>query len=237
MVKREERVFPLQIEVRKGEKRKIVGYASVFNTWSEDLGGFREMVKPGAFTKTIKESDVRALFNHDSNYVLGRNQAGTLLLEEDAKGLKIEIDPPDTQWARDLGVSIDRGDISQMSFSFSTVKDEWNTKDGQNDRSLVEVRLFDVSPVTYPAYPQTVVGVRSFDVEEMRRILLRAELNLGMTENDKRRLGEYIDVLQTLRGEPGPTSHSPEAMAEPEPTFHSVGLRWQQWALRRVEHY
>lgn len=156
-----------QVEFRARDDGKIVGYASVFNQWSEDLGGFREKVKQGAFAKTIKEADIRALFNHDSNYVLGRNKAGTLQLEEDAKGLLVTIDPPDTQWARDLSTSIKRGDIDQMSFGFRTIRDEWNDKDrNQITRELVEVELFDVSPVTYPAYPQTSVAVRA-KVEEL----------------------------------------------------------------------
>lgn len=150
------------VEFRANDEGKLIGYASVFNQWSDDLGGFREKVRPGAFSKTIKEADIRALFNHEANYVLGRNKSGTLALEEDNKGLLVTIDPPETQWAKDLSTSIRRGDIDQMSFSFKTVRDEWNDED-RNDikRELVEVRLFDVSPVTYPAYPQTSIAVRA----------------------------------------------------------------------------
>jgi len=160
-MEQERRVFPIELRAKDDGSNTIFGYASVFDQWSEDLGGFKERVRPGAFTKTIEESDVRALFNHDPNYVLGRNKAGTLKLEEDKKGLAIEVDPPDTQWARDLTTSIKRGDITQMSFGFQTVKDEWDNEDKSAvTRDLVEVRLYDVSPVTYPAYPQTTVAVR-----------------------------------------------------------------------------
>jgi len=154
-----------ELRVDQGEDKKpvIKGYAAVFNKLSEDLGGFREMVSPGAFKNTVAKDDIRALFNHDPNYVLGRTINDTLRMVEDDKGLAIEIDPPDTQWARDLMISIGRKDITQMSFGFRTLKDEWNNSDLKNIiRKLVEAQLFDVSPVTFPAYPQTSVKVRDY---------------------------------------------------------------------------
>lgn len=155
-------------EVRAVEKEgraKIVGYAAVFNEPSNPLGGFIEYVAPGAFRRTLKEgADVRALLNHDPNYVLGRNKAGTLKLEEDDKGLRVEIDPPDTTWARDLMESLKRGDINQMSFGFRVREDKWEKRDGKTVRTLLDVDLFDVSVVTYPAYPATTVGVRNHDL-------------------------------------------------------------------------
>lgn len=159
------RTFGLELRVDQTEDKKpiIRGYAAVFNKLSEDLGGFKEMVAPGAFKNTITKDDIRALFNHDPNYVLGRTINGTLRLVEDDKGLAIEIDPPDTQWARDLMTSIGRKDITQMSFGFLTLKDEWNNTDIKNViRKLMEARLFDVSMVTFPAYPQTSVKVRDY---------------------------------------------------------------------------
>jgi uncharacterized protein len=143
--------------------RHIAGYAAVFNSLSDDLGGFREKIDPGAFTKTIKGDDIRALKNHNDDYVLGRNKSKTLTLTEDKHGLAIDILPPDTQWAKDLMVSIDRGDIDQMSFGFRTISDRWETKDEKEIRTLEEVRLFDVSPVTFPAYTDTQVALRSLE--------------------------------------------------------------------------
>lgn len=143
---------------------KLRGYAAVFDQLSENLGGFREKIAPGAFTKTISEADVRALWNHDPNYVLGRSKSGTLSLWEDAHGLKIEIIPPDAQWAKDLMQTIQRGDVDQMSFAFTVVKDTWSRTEGQDPiRTLEEVKLFDVSPVTYPAYPQTSIQARDIE--------------------------------------------------------------------------
>jgi hypothetical protein len=151
-------VTELRVIGEPDNPKKIVGHAAVFNQLSEDLGGFREQIAPGAFTNTLKTADVRALFNHDPNYVLGRTTSGTLRLAEDETGLIVEIDPPGTQWANDLLVSINRSDITQMSFAFRAVQEQW--QNGKSVRTLIEVELFDVSPVTYPAYPQTDVKLR-----------------------------------------------------------------------------
>jgi len=158
----ERRYFPAtEVRVDKKEKgNKLTGYAAVFNSLSEDLGGFREKIDKGAFSKSIK-GDVRALWNHNPDYVLGRTRSGTLALGEDDNGLKIEVDPPDTQWARDLMTSISRGDVTQMSFGFRTVTDAWEEKEGANIRTLKDLELIDISPVTFPAYTDTTVALRS----------------------------------------------------------------------------
>ena len=157
----------------------IDGYASVFDSWSEELGGnqpFRERVVKGAFEETIQNDDIRALFNHDPNYVLGRNKAGTLTLEEDDKGLHVRISPPDTQWAKDLLVSIKRGDITQMSFGFTVILDRWNYEDNTDVRELLKVKLYDVSPVTFPAYTQTECGIRSAFDNHQKEVVKTKEL-------------------------------------------------------------
>lgn len=151
----------------------IEGHASVFDSWSQELGGefpFREKVMKGAFIDSIQNDDIRALFNHDPNYILGRNKAGTLTLEEDEKGLKVRIVLPETQYARDLLVSIKRGDITQMSFGFCVIIDKWDVSDGLDIRELHKVKLYDVSPVTFPAYEQTDIGVRSADAIHKRHL-------------------------------------------------------------------
>lgn len=161
----------------------IEGHAAVFDSWSETLGGifpFKEKVRKGAFEESIGRDDIRALFNHDPNYVLGRNRAGTLELVEDDVGLRVRITPPDTSWARDIATSIRRGDISQMSIGFVVEDDEWSSKDGIDTRELKKVRLFDVSPVTFPAYTATDVGVRAmqeYDVykTEQRKVAEETE--------------------------------------------------------------
>lgn len=154
-----------QIEIRAegdGKEMRLIGHAAVFNKKSEEIFGFREIVLPGAFKNSIKKDDIRALWNHDPSYVLGRNKSGTLRLREDDKGLRTEIDLPDTQFARDLYVSVKRGDVDQMSFGFRTLSDGWRKENGETIRELIEAELFDVSPVTYPAYPQTDISARGF---------------------------------------------------------------------------
>lgn len=159
------RVADLRVAVDPAGKEppKLQGYAAVFNQLSEDLGGFREQIAPGAFKNTLANDDIRALFNHDPNMVLGRNKAGTLRAREDQNGVAFEVDVPDTQCGRDLLVSVKRGDISQCSFAFTTNSDTWNNgADGTVTRTLNDVTCMDLSPVTYPAYPQTSVKARSY---------------------------------------------------------------------------
>lgn len=160
----------LRIELRiageENEQKRIIGYGAVFNSLSEDLGGFREMILPGAFTEAITRDDVRALFNHDPNLILGRTAAGTLVLSEDERGLRYEIDPPATQYARDLLVSLERGDVDQSSFGFIVEEESWQNPNAERSypiRVLHRVKLFDVSPVVYPAYAATSVAVRAIE--------------------------------------------------------------------------
>jgi len=156
------------LEVRADDEPPVIeGYAAVFNEETVIGDWFREVIRPGAFKRAISEKqDVRALWNHDANYVLGRTKSGTLKLSEDKRGLKIQIDPPDTQSARDLVESIRRGDVDQMSFAFIASEEKWpkNSKADEDKlplRELIDLDLYDVSPVTYPAYEATSVGVRS----------------------------------------------------------------------------
>jgi HK97 family phage prohead protease len=157
----ERRVFSAEVRA-DGDGSEIVGYAAVFDSESEDLGGFVEVIEPGAFRDVLGD-DVRALFNHDANFVLGRNRADTLALAETKRGLESRIKPPATQWADDLMVSMRRGDVDQMSFGFTVAEDVWEKRaDGIVQRTISKfARLFDVSVVTFPAYPQTSVQARS----------------------------------------------------------------------------
>lgn len=141
---------------------KIRGYAARFNAMSEPMWGFRERILPGAFAGVLKD-DVRALFNHSPDSVLGRTASGTLRIGEDDQGLWYEIDLPDTTLGRDLAELVRRGDVSQSSFGFTVLDDERKIEDGEYVRVIKAVkRLYDVSPVTYPAYTQTTAKVRSW---------------------------------------------------------------------------
>ena len=139
----------------------IVGYAAVFGKFSEDLGYFREKIAPGAFTACLRQ-DVRALKNHDPSFLLGRSTSKTLRMVEDEFGLKVEIDLPDTQVGRDTAVEVGRGDMDGQSFSFTTDIDQWDYSGDVPIRTLIKVRtLYDVGPVTYPAYTDTSAAMRS----------------------------------------------------------------------------
>lgn len=140
----------------------LEGYAAKFNKLSEDLGGFREKIRKGAFSRSLKEQkDIRAFFDHDTKFILGRTISGTLELEENSVGLRMRVKPPDTQMIRDLVIEpVRRGDINQMSFGFMTRDDEWLEKDSQVIRTLNDVDLFEVSVVSMPAYNDTSVALR-----------------------------------------------------------------------------
>ncbi|HEY2467991.1 MAG TPA: HK97 family phage prohead protease [Terracidiphilus sp.] len=146
-----------------GESPKIFGYAAVFNSPAQLPMGWAEEIDPHAFDSVMASNpDVRALWNHNPDFVLGRTAAGTLRVSVDTHGLAYEVDPPDTQAARDLMVSMRRGDVTQSSFGFVVRRDQWTEINGEVKRLILEMEeLFDVSPVTYPAYPTASSGVRS----------------------------------------------------------------------------
>lgn len=155
----EQRAYDGEIKAA-AESRTVEGYASVFNSMSEDLG-FREIILPGAFSDVL-DNDVRALYNHDSNYLLARTTSGTLELKEDEKGLYYRFEMPNTSYGNDMLELFRRGDLTQSSFGFTVEKDSWRMKDGQQVRYIERVgSLFDVSPVVFPAYSQASSGLRS----------------------------------------------------------------------------
>lgn len=141
----------------------LEGYAAVFDSVVSIGGYFREVIRPGAFSRAIKEKqDVRALIDHNHSLIIGRTAAGTLKLTEDERGLKVEIHPPNTTLARDLVENIKLGNISQMSFAFRVSRARWTEEENQPDlREIEDVDLIDVSPVTYPAYEDTEIFARS----------------------------------------------------------------------------
>jgi HK97 family phage prohead protease len=162
----ERRVNAGRIEVRKnGDKRTIFGYATKFApVQSSDLGGWVEEIHPNAFDDCLRSNpDVVALFNHDTNQLpLGRTTSGTLRLKTDRVGLIYEVDPPQTNLANDLMQSMDRGDIHQSSFGFYCIDESWRDgPDSRPIRTVLKAELFDVSPVTFPAYPDATSGVRA----------------------------------------------------------------------------
>ena len=142
----------------------VRGYAAVFDSLSENLGNFREMIMPGAFDNVLN-NDVVALLNHDNNIVFGRTTSGTLKLSVDERGLVSEIRMPNTQQANDTIELMKRGDISKMSFGFIVDRDKWEESERGFVREVKEVKkLIDVSLVTRPAYNETTAAVRSLNL-------------------------------------------------------------------------
>lgn len=145
------------LELRADDARHVaVGYAARFKALSQNLGGFVERIAPGAFTRTIEEQDVVALRDHDTSRLLGRKSAGTLRMSIDDQGLRYEIDLPDTTEGRDTRVLLERGDLIGSSFGFVVMDEDWGETDqGFPLRTLKQVSLRDVGPVTFPAYSST----------------------------------------------------------------------------------
>ena len=201
---------PVTVERRSDGTATISGYAAVYHrednpgTQYELMPNYYERIQPGAFTRALNEGDdVRALFNHDASAVLGRSKSGTLRLSADKVGLKYEVDLPNTQLARDLAESVERGDISGSSFAFSVTPEGQKIerdKDGTTYRNILETRLYDVSVVTYPAYEAATSGLRSSEnVQEAKAALDSWESNRNAALNEVKvrlaqiKLDEYED--------------------------------------------
>lgn len=206
----ERRTLPTEFEIRTaGDTLTLEGYALKWEARSGNLGGFRERVADGATAKTIAEGDIRALFNHEPSMILGRSKSGTLELSADSTGTHYRINADARQtYVRDLQIAMERGDVSQSSFGFKVVGpdgDEWaEDDDGFPLRTLREIQLFDVSPVTYPAYEDSTSGIGQ---RALSRFAESRGLSLEVVEND---------LLAVIRGE-----HEPEARTDTEPTTQS----------------
>lgn len=169
----EKRFYTIEMRAAEDGSNKLVGYAAVFNQRSQLLyGQFYEEIKRGAFTASMGR-DIRALWNHNADFPLGRTRNGTLSLAEDDYGLRVEITPPDTTWGRDAATSIQRGDVDQMSVGFDVPKggDAWKElPDGKFLRTLTTINLSEVSPVVFPAYTGTEIALRSEQLGDMPEI-------------------------------------------------------------------
>ncbi len=231
-------VEEIRLQLREDDVPSIVGHAAVFNQLSEEMWGFREKIAPGAFRGAINQNqDVRALINHDSNFVLGRTKNGTLSLSEDTKGLRVSIDPPTTTFAADLLVSIERKDINQMSFGFEVLKETWETDGDKNIRTIEDVNLFDVSVVTFPAYPTTDVSVNTrswedagLDYEKLSRVMVRVSHGLPLTDEDKEILRSSTIRLKDIAEPEG----SPDS-TEPTPRSRYLRRKQRQLVLKEKE--
>lgn len=168
---RQMRSIASKFETRESEEGLFIeGYFSVFNSTYELWPGATESVAPGAFANTLG-GDIRALIDHETRLVLGRNKSGTLELREDSHGLwgRVKINPND-QDAVNLYERVKRGDVDQCSFGFDIVKEETEVRDdGSVHWTIREVKLYEVSVVTFPAYTETSVSARKRDFEEIQK--------------------------------------------------------------------
>lgn len=178
------------------ENRYVEGYAATFNVWG-DGGWFREQILPGAFRTALDKSDPRALFNHKEDLLLGRKSSGTLELSEDSTGLSIRFLMP--KYATNIQEMMDRGDLNQMSFAFTVLRDEWRwgADYEKEERDILEVdTLHDVSLVTFPFYEESKAYLRNSDVARQRLEQLRKAADTGMTEEQRRKL---LDAKMSVR--------------------------------------
>lgn len=188
--KKETRIVDItNLQTRDGtgnEPVVISGYAAVFNSKTSIGDFFEEVIAPGAFARTISENgDIRALFNHNWDHVLGRTRNGTLKVEEDTRGLKFKVELPNTSLARDLAESMKRGDINQCSFGFWATGEAWDYSVEPAVRTLNEVELYEISVVSIPAYEDTEVSLRSKEIDEQveKRIKILNQIK-GVLENE-----------------------------------------------------
>lgn len=210
---------------------RFAGYASMFNSRTA-IGnplrwGFYEEIAPGAFTKTLTEGDARMLIDHDSYYVVSRSSAGTLSLAEDERGLAVDsaLDP-ELSYVRDLTANLRNGNVSGMSFGFYVIKDEWNSEDVEIEgadpvqvdvRVIREVRLIEVSAVTFPAYPDTEAEVKAV----ARALDHRGDL--AALEARAAFRPELMDLVHIDR-EPGGSTREEQKPAEPDVSTQPLGL-------------
>ena len=180
----EKRAVPFEVRAGENGKPRLRGLAVVFNSEAVIGGQFREVIRPGAFTKTLTERDVKMLWNHESSFPLGSTRAGTLTLQESMQGLEVDNDPPTLGMNAGFLESIERGDVSQMSFMFEVIKENVVRAEGQMLlREVLEVKLWEVSPVTFPAYSDTEIGLRAAEVRagwEQQGILPESLVRSGL---------------------------------------------------------
>jgi HK97 family phage prohead protease len=197
------RTNSVDFEVRaEGDGMSFTGYASVFNSPSEDLGGFIEYVAPGAFKRSLQSrNEVKLLWNHDSGEPLASLRGGTMQLVEDNRGLKVTAQLPNTTRGRDVAELLRTNVINTMSFGFNVIKDSWSS-DGKT-RTLESVRLFEVSVVSFAAYPETTAQVRSgnqtINPDQLADALLKLESG---EELDEANANLITDVVNKLKAQP-----------------------------------
>lgn len=247
--KRELNFGKMQIETREEDtgKRYVRGKIP-YNSLSSNLGGFREKIMPGAFTKSLKEGSIPVLWNHEHRYVCGRNTAGTAVFNDTETGLEFEAELPNTTWASDMWESISRGDVRGVSFGFYVIKDTWSDQDKPiQTRELNEVQLFEVSAgVTFPAYPKSRCDARNsaedtekaficMNEEERNQIFaVLAEIKEELKEIRSSKVETVVPVAEsTVEPQPEPVAEC----AEEERKVDTEELEAREALLSQLENY
>ncbi len=200
-MKKERRIINSTLELRQeGENERIVGYGATFDKLSEPIWDlFQEKISPGAFKRAIQISDTRSLMNHDPNLILGRKLAQTLELSEDSNGLWYEVMPGTRTYELDLIQSLRRRDISQSSFGFTVLKEEWDESGDMPIRTIVEVEyLYDVGPVTFPAYASSTSGMRSLDTIDNAKIVFEQFKAIRSGNSELEILKRRLELLEQM---------------------------------------
>jgi HK97 family phage prohead protease len=206
MSQRETRSVTAELRVTASDDGRTIEGLIPYSSPSVDLYGFTEIIAPGAFVQALEaNADILALRDHDSTLLLGRTKSKTLTLEDSQDGLRYKIKLPNTTAANDLAESIDRGDLDGTSFGFVCRDCNWSaTEDGETIRTLTEIELLEVSPCSWPAYPDSSVDLRSIPDEFRSRI-------------EQRQSGQ--------KGEPTPAPETPVADEDLENLKLRVAIR------------
>lgn len=236
--KLETRLLVQDMEIREeGDGMTLTGYAALFNSWSEDLGGFREQIAPGAFKRSLRSrNDIKLLWNHDSSEVLASTRAGTLQLMEDERGLRVTASLAPTQRGKDTAILVKRGDVTGFSFGFSIPErggDSWNPEG--TERTLKSVRLFETSLTPFPAYQGTngTAAVRGLDkiaqradvdADALADAMLRLETGEDITQEQAELLTRVVSAL-------APKSEVIEEEVKPQPDLAMLALKKKRLEL------
>lgn len=221
------RSLPSSLEVREEEGKRHITGVIPYDSQSEDLGGFREVIRKGAFRKTLLEGDARCLWAHNTQYVLGRRSAGTLTFDDRDDGLHFDCTLPTCSWASDVYETVERRDAPGVSFGFYVIKDSWTRGEKKEPalRELLEVSLLEVSVgVAFPAYPASdslsstrdILGHAGIDMDKIAAALVRCGCNGNKCgEDDAETIRSAIASLQGLLPEKG-KNESAGVESEPE---------------------
>jgi HK97 family phage prohead protease len=237
-------------EGNDGEPIGFKGLASVFNKRAKIGGGmwgWLEEIAPGTFAETIEADDIRMLKNHNTDLPLARNTTGALRLSESKRGLETDADMDPTTYAFDLAVNLERGTVSQMSFGFEVKADEWITLDDDDPdkgkvvepelRIIKRVKLWEVSPVTFPAYVDTDAALRVRDFDTIARSLGLDDEQLHALAVEARNAGNAQDVvaaLATRLGQPTAPAIAPSSDTPAERTRRAIAASLFPTRISRV---